>query len=498
MAEDERVEILIKAIDEMSGVLKNIQTNVEGLSKNTEKSTESLSGSFKSTTTSLLAMGNAASSVDNIFSSYQNLQIRVENAQERVENATDRLADAQYNLNKITKKGATTAEEYKKAQDEVTRAQRSLTIAQNNQQRINGQIIGTYINMTVQSISLVQSLSKMGTVVNELRLSYLAFEASLGPVGWALIGVTAAVAGIAIVMHNTADEADSMNEVMGRFAEAQSMIKDETELANEKLTAQSDAIRKISDEMNKMIVGVLPGEGAALEAIAKQRDKLQQAREDEANHIKSTTGHSSSYESAQLKKLQEEYEIHYTQRREVLAAYAIAEQTTAEELTTKLLTTYEERKKIIQQKSPEVIAEINKEYDAIDKRNAKAIEDTTRLILLLANLENERYTTQVKTGSGVGGTGTTQGYMPPNMNNKIDYTIKDGIVKPDGTVIKTDPRDTLVALKNPSMSMNESVMEAPTSNNSNVTLVIRGNVYGTDPDEIAQAMFKKLRRKIAL
>jgi chromosome segregation ATPase len=135
MAEENEIQILIKLVDEMSGKISNIETSLNKFSKTAEKQNEKIANSFQDSTDSLIAVGNAASSVDSIFSSLTNLEIRLENATERVSGAEDRLYDAQYNLNKVMKSGTATAEDVAKAQKDVESATRSLTISQNNLER---------------------------------------------------------------------------------------------------------------------------------------------------------------------------------------------------------------------------------------------------------------------------------------------------------------------------------------------------------------------------
>ena len=102
MAESE-IRILITAVDNVSAELKTIEGKIDGFSKNTAKQTQAVSKSFQQQTSALIALGNAALTVDNILTSYQNLQLRLENATERVTGATERLRFAQEKYTEILK-----------------------------------------------------------------------------------------------------------------------------------------------------------------------------------------------------------------------------------------------------------------------------------------------------------------------------------------------------------------------------------------------------------
>ena len=201
---DAEVQILISAIDNMSTTLKRIEGTLGKTQQNIEKQTVATTQSFDKQMGSLLILGDAANKVDNIFTSYQNMQLRLENASERVANAQDRLINAQKNLREITKKASATAEDYADAQRQVEIASRSLQIAQNNQARMNNMVIGTYINMSIQAISLVASIGKAKTAIIGLTVAVQTFVASIPVIGWVLIGATAAVGAFTLaIQENT-------------------------------------------------------------------------------------------------------------------------------------------------------------------------------------------------------------------------------------------------------------------------------------------------------
>ena len=257
---DEQITILIKAVDEMSAVVKKIEGNIEDLNSKTLKQNETTTQSFQNQVRTLLVLGNVASSVDRIFSSYQNLQLRLENATERVTSAQERLISAQEKLldvqrsaqrlaidleklsikerdskKKLTKLNETLADmirrhvlpsskryketlqeiqdeelnlkeikldskqaQEKNAQDIVTAKRqiemstRSLTIAENNLERANNQVIGTYINMGTSALSAVSSLAQLGNVATTATGS---MGGLMGIIGIGGLGATLGVAG---------------------------------------------------------------------------------------------------------------------------------------------------------------------------------------------------------------------------------------------------------------------------------------------------------------
>jgi tape measure domain-containing protein len=70
--------------------------------------------------------------------------------------------------------------------------------------------------------------------------------------------------------------------------------------------------------------------------------------------------------------------------------------------------------------------------------------------------------------------------------------VGDAIVKPDGSIIQTDPKDYLIATKTPETLFNQEY------GNSVVININGNNIYGTDPDDIAEALQTKLLRRLSL
>lgn len=218
MAEGE-IQILITAVDNMSAVMTKVEANLDKSNTAIQKQTTATSKGFQEQTGNLLILGQAANSVDRIWSSYQNMQLRIENATERVTGAQDRLADAQYELNKLLKSGTASAEDLQNAQRKVESASRGLTISQNNLQRAQNRVIGTYIGMGMQAVTLIASFGKVKIAIMAMTKASLAFLAT--PLGIALAAIAVAV-GVAIYFWNKHKKAqEEATAAAEKFKEAQ-------------------------------------------------------------------------------------------------------------------------------------------------------------------------------------------------------------------------------------------------------------------------------------
>ena len=201
------------------------------------KSLDEAKKSIEGTTNSLLAVGNAASSVDSIFSSLTSISLRLENAHERLANAEDRLEDAQTRLNRLQKSGKATSEQLEDAQKDLDRTTRGLTIAQNNLARAQNQVIGTYINVGIQAVRLIQSLPKLKKAIDDIRLASQAFVVT--PLGLALLAIGTAIAAVTLTMNSYKESQQKIDE-----------LNDRIKVSNKKL---SDSFTTIRDEQNKTI-----------------------------------------------------------------------------------------------------------------------------------------------------------------------------------------------------------------------------------------------------
>lgn len=211
---DAQISVLIEAQDKITATLSRIEGQIDKFGKANQRASEGMATAWQNGTNKLIAIGNVAASVDNIFSSLTNLELRLENATERLANAQDRLADSSESvadsqkdvayltdrLKRLNDAGITTGEQVwdlqerlftasktlSRNQKEEERAKRSLTIAENGLARAQNQVIGTYIGVGVQTLSLVGSLPTL--------------FATLGPVGLAFGAVAAAAGLVALVI----------------------------------------------------------------------------------------------------------------------------------------------------------------------------------------------------------------------------------------------------------------------------------------------------------
>jgi len=132
---DSEIQILIKAQDEATQVLKNIQGqlgNVEKQVTSTAKSSQaanrSLSQSFSAVQGAMLNLGQVAQGVHQIFETVENQTRRLENAQDRLENATIRLKQAQSDLVNIERSHEKNLLNVEKATINNRRAQEELKV----------------------------------------------------------------------------------------------------------------------------------------------------------------------------------------------------------------------------------------------------------------------------------------------------------------------------------------------------------------------------------
>lgn len=374
---DATIEILIQAVDEMSATLKKIEGNMEDFSKESKKQSESISQGFNRTTGNLIALGNAAGAVDNIFSSYQNQQIRVENASERLANAQDRLRDANYNLNKIMNNSESTAEDLAHAQDQVTSATRGLTIAQNNMQRVQGQVLGTMINIGVQTISLIGSIPQLVT-------AFL----GLGPVGIVIGVVALALGGLYYTVQNN-------DGIAQQFSETWTRVKDSLMQVWIALQPLLPYLQLLGEFLALGIIAVLNGVVAVVEIVTIAFNGWKLLINDVIGGVQM------------------------------------------------------------------LIDWIRQLIDWLGRISFGALERASGII--------------------------RGGINQPRGGGR--RSVGDAIIRPDGSVIETDPRDTLIAARDLGGSLDGA--------GGGITVYIE-NVYGTNPTELSRALKRELMNKISI
>ena len=260
------VEILISAVDNYTKELQQAQKQFEsfGKSLSTTGKAQAVLGkqqietvsSFKTSTEALIAYGNVANSVDNIMSRYTNLQLRIENAEIRV-------LDSREALTKLTQEGKQGTEEY-------VNAQRRLEISQNNLARANNAVIGSYIGMSIQVLTLTSSLPAAIKGIQAMIISIKVLDGSIKATlvtltPWiAVIGLVSFAAYELIGMNRDLD--DSQKEIGGyqptlrsEFSQTETQIDSNTEAVRSYTTSlygiPTEAITKIKRETVEKVSG---------------------------------------------------------------------------------------------------------------------------------------------------------------------------------------------------------------------------------------------------
>lgn len=476
---DAEIEVLIKVVDEMSGKLTDIEGRIDNYQKANQNASEAVTKSWQDQMTGLIALGNAAQSVDNIFSSYQNLQLRLENAAERVTGAQERLEDAQEKLNRLMKDGSAKASDLADAQKEVDRASRSLTIAENNQARAQNMIVGAYINMGVQTMVLIGSIPKLVVAIKALTVASMEFIVT--PIGAAL----AAVAAVAVIVttayieqknavENLKKSNDDFFEGLNKLADAQTRLNDKANIMREAYSQALSAIRGI--------LGVQTQE--ELDAIAKSK---------KANYdlIKAKSEGADDYTIIRLERIKEEAdaELSLMQAKEDSLQAEVA----ANEAKLEPLNEIQQRAAALQKMPYEIALEYLQNTFIVEYNNAMQQitsdlqTEVNKQIAELGRLEQARaraYSGQPTTALGRGLDSFFMGAISANNRAAIAKKGGDFIITKTGQFIESSPDDTIMAMKNP-------------RGGGGIVINI-DSVYGMNPRELSRELCKELNKKISI
>ena len=500
MSPDAEVQILISAIDNMSVTLKKIEATLGQTQASVEKQTEATTKTFDKQMGSLLVLGDAANKVDNIFTSYQNLQLRLENASERVANAQDRLIKAQQNLREVTKKAGATAEDYADAQRQVEMASRSLQISQNNQARMNNMVIGTYINMSIQAISLSASFGTVKIAIIGLTKASLAFIAT--PIGATLVAIGTALSIVTyqfIEYKKVQEDLKLIEEdeigLRKRLAEMTTTLADET-------SRYSDAIGKAKDQMRGIYGAQSEKEAQALVKIAEQESKVADLKagrlKDEKGNIIEATGVRVRYQEYLLTQLKNSYDAEFTAKRNLYDAINNLNAIQAEDergLRQGVedfwkLNNEERIRYLTEEFNPAVAKLAEEEANAQIVEIQKVINKLNEAIAKKNELYGREITKQYTAGGQIAKvwedlTLKIQGKTATEPTNYEQYYKHDFISRPGQPAIDFSPDDTIIGMKNASKL-------------GGMTINITGNIYGTNPREIAKALSDELRKKVSI
>lgn len=505
MAEENEIQILIRAIDEVTGTIKKIESNLENMNKSVKKQTEETSKAFDKQMGSLLVLGNAANSVDRIFSNYQNLQLRLENSTERVANAQDRLRKAEYNLKKVQKDVTASAEDLAEANADVDSATRSLTISQNNLERANNQVLGTYIQISLESLNLIKSLP---ILINSFKTLGIAFATlAVTPLGISLIALGGTIAVLTKLTGDNKTEVEETYNNYKRFDEIIAELDNLKKLEGDLKYSTEEWGRAISTVSNKyamLIGGTSEQEARDLLGIAEQQEAVNKAKLD-MTKMQGYTGlmwdvekqkaeETLTNEQNKLDVLQGKYDTQYTSRRNVLESLAKLEETIASSQQEKQKQinefwsiSFDEQKKRIMGFHDEVISAFDEEKTRVVVLN----DELKKFIDKLDIAENKLKTisTMPSFGGGIGAPGVMTGKGTSSSNPPLKTTpfptkkVNDFILRPNGELIETAPDDTIFGTRN---GIGKSV---------NVSI---GNIYGIDATEISRLIAQELGAKLSL
>jgi len=501
MAEDE-IRIIINAVDNMSATIDKIEKNLNKANQNILKQTKVTSKGFTEQTGNLLVLGQAAASVDRIFSSYQNMQLRIENATERVTGAQDRLAEAQYELNKVIDSGTASLEDIEQAQRKVDSASRGLTIAQNNLERANNAVVGSYINMGMQSVTLIASYNKIKDAIVALGTTS---TVALGAVGIAVGALLIAYSKYNEASEKVKEKTNELNDAEKDLLIIQKDLVDETD-------NWVGALKEVNDFIRGFVVPQSEKEAKSLINIKDLEHELNLAK---------LSGDEEEIESAR-NKLDEAtllHQIEYTDKREKGEAWLvwknIAEakelginketttltedfyKTSYDNIITYLDKIYYPKLKELHDKS--IVEEIRAEKEKVDEiirindERLKAEESRKNYMSLLGLRE-----TKDIVGDIVGAfSGSSKEQKAAESSIKSTITEADrlesvrtgkaasnGIIYLNDFVIKPNANDVIVGTKG--------------GKGIGTTINIYGDNYGVDADEIAEALATKIGNTIKL
>lgn len=461
MAENE-IKILISAVDDATATLKKIEGQMGIMQKEIAKSTDKAAKSTDDQIGSFIRLGAAANSLDNIMSSYQNLQLRLENSAERVANAQDRVTDAQDKLNKLTKDGKSKTDDYIQAQKELERASRSLTIAENNQSRAQNAVLGIYINMAVQGLVLVKSYSELKLALDKATASALKFIAT--PIG-------ATITAVALVLITAKAALDQHNKSV---EETRKAWEDYQIAVNRAKDTQRDFNEALDYSYNK-IKGLLGAKSERQAYLEYEIADLTLRSKTETN-AKIVEGMNSQIkkDELELSGINDVNEV-LVKKLEYLK---IANSTSQEQITVNGLVTasYQEQLNWL---TGTFYAELINKANELKLANEAAVA----ALYKQATAKSDRLKSM---------TGSTNKYLPSSISgainqgsvtmSKIGKKRNDFIMRPGQPAVPFSSDDTVVGVKG---GLGNSI-------------VITGNIYGVNPDQIADAIMSKLRKKIAL
>lgn len=474
MSPDAQIEVLIKVVDELSSQIKVISNNLEGVAKTTEETNTRMSDGFLKTTNSLIAIGNVARSVEGIFSAYENMQLRVENASLRVENAQQRLSDAQTRLNRLIRDGKQNSDEYTDAQVELERATRNLQISQNNQQRVQNQLIGGYISMVVNGLSVVASLTQMARSLQTVNIMMAITEALLNPVA---LGIGIAAAGIAVYAIKQMGAVDSTNS----FNESQNNLSLSVQKTNSDLQYQNKLFDEFMGKVNPMINAPREGE---TENINQQKNASEQIANIQLQLLDETSSEKRQklkddleWEKAVLERLKNEYKIKYQNFKDIETTYAEDKKNmfaiTNADITNGMSISHNEMLKIIDNFATEAMTK----YQAV-------IDLQNRLASFGGGSYSVKSTSSSSQGMSIDPSKAGGSSSSINWGSAFSSKYGDFIARPGQPMQEFSSNDTVIGVK-----------DIKGLGGVNITI---GAVYGLSATDVSRALKRELVTKMSI
>jgi hypothetical protein len=477
------IEIKITVDDQGTAVIKKFQSTLEEGSKQVQKQTTKTSTAFDDQMGSLIVLGQAANTVNNIFDSYSNLQLKLENAAERVTGAQDRLREAQYKLSKTQKDTASTSEDIANAQANVDSASRGLTISMNNLARANSKVLDTYISMGIQSLTLIAQGKVLMTSLQGLIQNFTGLKVSTMALTASTIGLGTALAAIVYfngqIAQQRADYASRSEEMLVNNAEQMISWKN---LASE-TWAYAGAIDGVRKAQLDMVSKKSKEELQAEYDIAQAKLELRNKDLTELERVNLNSLINNRQKKVDELTLLRERNIAFT---ELQTVQAESEKGLIKSVENFQSLSYTEQLKDLKERfMPEVEA----------ARQTLIANEQARLDTLVARwnelirLQMEYYAkedarSKVKSAISSIGSLTPGGIVANAVSNFVSGPKKnDFVMRPGQGAVSFSPDDTLIGTK---------------GGLGGTTIIISGDNYGVDPKQISEAIMKQLRQKIAI
>jgi len=456
---DAEIQILITAIDEISGTLKKIEGQLETSNKNIQTQTTKTTEVFGQQITTLLALGNVAQKLDHIWTAYQNMQIRLENASTRLTNAQERLEDAQTKLNRMVRDGVDDMDKLQDAQKEVERASRNLIISKNNLARVNNAVIGTYIMMGTQLVSAVYDFYKLYKAIRDTAIATTILKGITSPAGLA-IGLLAAGAGVAAV--SLMMQKNSVEESIPVIQNYNSVISTTTSNLNENniQLKENNQLRDEAEAHQSRLPLTNKAQQEYNDLLETTGTNLQEINQNMENFIKNTNKYQTT-----LKILRMEF-------------YGASVASEAFRIKT-----YQETEAI-----KESTQSIQDKIEAMQRLNWEmGLREGPFGIVMSEEQMRAKPGVYKEEQIAIAKARQAEYGLTPGQKVPVQITkpFGDFISRPGRTPISFSPQDTIIGAKD-------------ISRFGGLNITITGNIYGTNPDEIAEAIADRLRRKITV